>query len=120
MKKLTLILMTLAAIFIFAGCSKSPKDAALAWGKATINGNLEEANKYSTSGSKEVNQYLILRSNSLSAEKKKERVDNLVKEIKNAKCEIDGDTAAILIESENMLIPIRKVDGEWKVDVSDF
>ena len=113
MKKLTLLLMTLAAIFVFAGCSKSPKDAALSWGKAIMAGDLEKANKYSTPESEKVNASLIE-----LAKKGRADFNRFSENVEKAKVEIDGDSAKLIVEGESEPFPLKKIGGKWKADVS--
>ena len=114
MKKLTLILMTLAAIFIFAGCGNSPKSVALKWGKAIAAGDLEKANKYSTPDSKANNAYMIERVKSGRAS-----FDRFQDNVKKAKTKIEGDKAELIIGKDDGF-PLRKIDGKWKVDASEL
>ena len=113
MKKLTLLLMTLAAIFVFAGCAKSPKGAALNWGRAISSGNLEVANKFSTPESTENNAFLIKHASRFS-------YDMFAKKVNNAKVEINGDSAKLTVEGEKEPFPLKKIDGKWKVDASEL
>ena len=113
MKKLTLILMTLAAIFIFAGCGNSPKSVALKWGKAIAAGDLEKANKYSTPDSKANNEYMIEQ-----VKKGRADFDKFASNLKKTKAVIDGDTAKLVIGDDKDGMPMKKIDGKWKVDAS--
>ena len=114
MKKLTLILMTLAAIFIFAGCGNSPKSVAMKWGKAIAAGDLEKANKYSTPDSKATNEHLIDQ-----VKKGRANFESFKNNVKKAETKIDGDTAELIIGKDDGF-PLRKIDGKWKVDASEL
>ena len=117
MKKLSLLLMSLIAMVIFAGCGDSPKDVAIKWGNAIADGDVKTANKYSTEQTQSLN---VLIAAGLSADKDSKDVQEFkdnIKKLKSAKEEINGDTAKVIVEGDSDGIPLKKVDGQWKVDV---
>jgi len=122
MKKLTLLLMTLAAVLVFAGCGKplSPKDTALSWARAIIGGDLAKANKYSTPESKEINEMLIEKGRKYDDERRKKELDRYAKRVEASKEVIDGDTATLVVRDETIDdgLPLKKIDGKWKVDAT--
>lgn len=116
MKKLMLMLVSLSAIFIFAGCGDSPRDAAVNWYGAILDGDSKKANEYSTENTQTANAFLAA---SIAAQKDKEKLEEAkatIKKLKNAKEEINGDTAALFVDGEKVM-DLKKVDGAWKVDL---
>ena len=119
MKKLSLLLLSLSALFLFAGCgssSSAPRDVAVKWYAALIEGDLKTANELSTEQSRAINGLAASSMSSFEkgSEDEKNAQENL-KQLKNAKVEIDGDTARLIVEGKSD-ITLKKVDGEWKVD----
>ena len=119
MKKLSLLLLSLSALFIFAGCgssSSAPRDVAVKWYTALIEGDLKTANELSTEETRAINGLAASAMSSLKkgSDDEKNAQENL-KQLKNAKVEIDGDTARLIVEGKSD-ITLKKVDGEWKVD----
>ena len=157
MKKKSLILMSLAAIVIFAGCSEkktkkakadlddeteeivshgnrkrvdgegkdifskfggmSPKEVAVKWYKAVSEGDVKTANKYSTENTHAFNALIAA---ALESEKKsdkdKDDINETIDKLKSAEEKIDGDTATLVVDGKEGLT-LKKVDGEWKVDM---
>ena len=162
---MSLILMSLAAFFIFAGCGEkktkeaeadiddeteetvsygngkkvdgggkdifsmiygiSPRDVAVKWSKAIADGDLKTANKYSTENTQPLNALaiaLMSASESKDSDKDssigidKEKFDEYIEKLKDAEEKIDGDTATLVVDGEEGCT-LKKVDGEWKVDM---
>ena len=114
MKKISVLFVSLAALFIFAGCSDSPKDVAVKWCGAMADGNLEKANEYSTAGMYESNRVMVE-----YAKKNPEQLKSKLAELKKAEEQIDGDSAKLLIDGSVITPALTKVDGKWKVDVTE-
>ena len=117
MKKITLVLMSLAALFIFASCGNSPKSVAVKWYKAVSEGDVKTANKYSTDSTHAFNALIAA---ALESEKKsdkdKDDINETIDKLKSAEEKIDGDTATLVVDGKEGLT-LKKVDGEWKVDM---
>ena len=116
MKKLMLMLVSLSAVFIFAGCSDSPRDVAVNWYGAILDGDAKKANEYSTENTQAANAFLA---GAMAAQKNKEQIEEAkskIKELKKAEEKINGDTAELIVDGEKVM-DLKKVDGEWKVDV---
>lgn len=116
MKKLFALLVAAAGMFLLTGCSDSPKDVAGKWVSAIVEGDAETANKYSTDNVKLINAILIdtVKKN----DKKSQNIKDAQAKLKNAKEEINGDTAKVIIDdNKNNTITLKKVDGDWKVNV---
>ena len=59
MKKLSVMLLALTGLFIFTGCSDSPKDVVVKWTEAIVNGDIKKANEYSTENTHALNGMII-------------------------------------------------------------
>lgn len=119
MRKLSVLLLALAGLFVLTGCSDSPKDVAVKYSEALLDGNIKKANEYSTEKTHAMNGMVIsmLSSDSEDAKKTKAEFKANLSLIKKAKEEIDGDTAKLIIEGEEgKPMILKKVDGKWKVD----
>lgn len=115
MKKFLMMLVAFAGLFILSGCKDSPKDVVQKWGQALIDGNLDEANKYSTDNVKLLNAFAVEGFKKNAEQKAKFEKD--IKELDNATETIKGDTAELKVKGEDKPMTLKKVDGEWKVDV---
>ena len=115
MKRLfSLMLMFVVFGMLLMGCSNSPKTAAKKWMQAIENGNLEDANKYSTARTHTLNGLIV----SMGAGSGDEDIEKTLKAIDDARVEIDGDSAKIYTSDDDKKpITLKKVDGDWKVDV---
>ena len=119
-KAFSLVFMFFAFALLVIGCSNSPETVAKKWGKAIIEGDLKEANKYSTEKTSATNGIYIswLIAGKQMAEEKNDYTDYLKLkeqlEFKDARVEIDGDVAQIY--SGNEKLKLKKVNGDWKVD----
>ena len=114
MKKFMVMLMAVAGMLFLTGCSDSPKDVVGKWANAIADGDTETANKYSTSNVHVLNAIMIS-----AIKDKKEGSEEFVasmKKLDSAKEEITGDTAKVTLE-DGESIDLKKVDGDWKVDV---
>ena len=119
MKKLSVMLLALAGLFIFTGCSDSPKDVVVKWTEAIVNGDIKKANEYSTENTHALNGMIIgiVNGKSEDAKKTKAELEASIEKLKNAKKEIDGDTAKVFMEDDkDKPAVLKKVDGKWKVD----
>ena len=119
MKKLSVMLLALAGLFIFTGCSDSPKDVVVKWTEAIVNGDIKKANEYSTENTHALNGMIIgiVNGKSEDAKKTKAELEASIEKLKNAKEEIDGDTAKVFMEDDkDKPAVLKKVDGKWKVD----
>ena len=120
-KAFSLVFMFFAFALLVIGCSNSPETVAKKWGKAIIEGDLKEANKYSTEKTSATNGIYIswLIAGKQMAEEKNDYTDYLILkeqlEFKDARVEIDGDVAQIY--SGNEKLKLKKVNGNWKVDM---
>ena len=115
MKKFLMMLVAFAGLFILSGCKDSPKDVAQKWGQAILDGNVDEANKYSTDNVKLLNAFAVASFEKNAESKAKFEKD--IKELDNATETIKGDTAEVKVKGEDKPMTLKKVDGEWKVDV---
>ncbi len=125
-KAFSLVFMFFAFALLVIGCSNSPETVAKKWGKAIIEGDLKEANKYSTEKTSAANAFYIswLSASKQKAEEKNDHTEYLkVKEeleYKDARVEIDGDVAKIYTKNEGKsysIMKLKKVNGDWKVDI---
>ena len=125
-KAFSLMFMFFAFALLVIGCSNSPETVAKKWGKAIIEGDLKEANKYSTEKTSAANAFYIswLSTSKQKAEEKNDYTEYLkVKEeleYKDARVEIDGDVAKIYTKNEGKsysIMKLKKVNGDWKVDI---
>lgn len=126
-KAFSLVFMFFAFALLVIGCSNPPETVAKKWGQAIIEGNLKEANKYSTEKTSAANAFYIswLSASKQEAEEKNDYTKYLkVKEeleFKDARVEIDGDVAKIYSKDEKgrpySNMKLKKVNGDWKVDI---
>lgn len=121
-KAFSLVFMFLAFALLMVGCSDSPKTVAKKYVQALSNGDVEEANKYSTSRTHVLNGFaasMINLGDNLGedASKSSDLKEGLEK-FENARVEIDGDVAKIYSkeDKEDPMI-LKKVNGDWKVDI---
>ena len=115
MKKFLMMLVAFAGLFILSGCKDSPKEVVQKWSQALIDGNLDEANKYSTAKVQVLNPIII--AGMKEDAKDKAEFEKNIKELDNATETIKGDTAEVKVKGDDDPITLKKVDGEWKVDV---
>ena len=120
-KAFSLMFMFFAFALLVIGCSNSPETVAKKWGQAIVEGDLKEANKYSTEKTSATNGIYIswLIAGKQMAEEKNDYTDYLKLkeqlEFKDARVEIDGDVAQLY--SGNEKLKLKKVNGDWKVDM---
>lgn len=117
MKKLLLLCTILAGTILLTGCSDSPKDVAVKWGKAIMAEDLKTANEYSTEKTKVLNAIAV---RMCSNEKSKAEISETVKKWENGMEEINGDTAKVYGGKgpDKKEITLKKIDGKWKVDAT--
>ena len=118
--------MFLAFALLMVGCSDSPKTVAKKWGKAIIEGDLKEANKYTTEETSALNPLYIswLSDIKQKAEEENDYTEYLkVKEeleFKDDRVEIDCNVAKIYTKNEGksykLKMKLKKVNGDWKVE----
>ena len=118
MKKLLFWSMALAGVLFLTGCSDSPKDVAVKWGKALVAGDLKTANKYSTEKTRPMNA-MVIGMMSGGGEEAKAEFNADIKKWESGKEEINGDSATVFGKDpkEKDAVTLKKVDGSWKVDV---
>jgi len=119
MKKLSVMLLALAGLFIFTGCSDSPKDVVVKWTEAIVNGDIKTANEYSTENTHSLNGLIIgvVNGKSEDSKKTKAELEASIEKLKNGREEITGDTAKVFVEgSDDKPATLKKIDGKWKVD----
>ena len=125
MKKLSLFLMTLAAVFVFAACGSkaakdpSPKDVAVQWFQALLDGDLKTANELSTEQTKAFNGLMASAMQANDKEDKEADDDDpkaMLEQLKKAEEKIEGDTATLIVDGKEGFT-LKKVDGKWKVDL---
>ena len=126
-KAFSLVCMFFAFALLVIGCSDPPETVAKKWGKAIIEGDLKEANKYSTEKTSSANAIYIswLIDSKQIAEKKNDYTEYLkakeALEFKDARVEIDGDVAKIYTKDDKWKLysdtKLKKVNGDWKVDI---
>lgn len=118
MKKFLVMLLALAGVFVFTGCDDSPQDVVAIWATAIVDGDLDTANEYSTERTHVLNALMV---GMMSGKEESDEVKNFkenVEKIADAKVEINGDVAKVYInEDDDNPVVLKKVDGEWKVDV---
>lgn len=107
---------------LLAGCGDSPKDVAKKYMQALEKGDVTEANKYSTERTQALNGLIVPMLNQAKKEAGDKDTKNEFKEslekIDDARTEIDGDNAKLyLSDDDKEPITLKKVDGDWKVDV---
>lgn len=116
--KLKTLVFTLAAVFcalFIAGCSDSPIEVTEKWQDALLEGDNNKANEYSTSNVHMLNTMVIamLKEDDEKAKEMRRNMENT----KFIKEEIDGDNAKVWQEGQKEPVTLKKVDGDWKVDV---
>ena len=122
MKKIfSCIFMFVVFGLLFVGCADSPKDVTKKYMQALEKGDVTEANKYSTERTQALNGLVVSMMNQANKEadkdSKSEFKENL-KKLDNARTEIDGDNAKVYFSDDDKdPITLKKVDGDWKVDV---
>ena len=119
MKFKTLILAIAAAFctLFVAGCSDSPTEVTEKWHKALLDGDVNKANEYSTSNVHFLNAMIV---GMLKENEDKEKAEEMRRNMENTKFikeEIDGDNAKVWQEGEKSPVTLKKIDGDWKVDV---
>lgn len=118
--KLRTLILAIAAVFctIFvAGCSDSPTEVTEKWHKALLDGDVNKANEYSTSNVHFLNAMIVGMLKENEDKEKAEEMRRNMEKTKFVKEEIDGDNAKVWQEGENSPVTLKKVDGDWKVDV---
>ena len=125
-KAFSLVFMFFAFALLVIGCSDPPETVAKKWGKAIIEGDLKEANKYSTEETSAANPLYIswLSDIKQKAEEENDYTEYLkVKEeleFKDDRVGIDCNVAKIYTKNEGksykLKMKLKKVNGDWKVD----
>ena len=118
MKKIFFMLAVLTGMFILTGCSDSPKAVAVKYFKALEAGDFETARQYSVAP---IDPNAETKFKELPEEDKakiKAEMKKVVDKLENdfEKEEIDGDTAKIYVKGDKNPLPLKKVDGKWKMD----
>ena len=116
-KAFSLVFMFLAFALLMVGCSDSPKTVAKKYVQALSNGDVEEANKYSTSRTHVLNGFAASMINLGEDTSKSSDLKEGLEEIENARVEIDGDVAKIYSKEGKDPMILKKVNGDWKVDI---
>ena len=120
-KAFSLMFMFLAFALLMVGCSDSPKTVAKKDVQALSNGDVEEANKYSTSRTHALNGFaasmINLGDNLGEDTSKSSDLKEGLEEIENARVEIDGDVAKIYSKEGKDPMSLKKANGDWKVDI---
>ena len=114
------MLAVLTGMFILTGCSDSPKDVAVKWGNALLDGDAKKANEYSTENTVAANALLIgILSNGEKSEKDRKNFSETISKWKDGTEEINGDTAKVYGPGgpKDGSVDLKKVDGKWKVDM---
>lgn len=118
LKKLSLVAASLAMLLL-AGCGDSrgdsPENVAQKYMDALAAGDLDAMNKVSTAQTAKLNGFLVAAVS--NDPKKDEKLAKIKDGIKFTKTEIDGDNAKVYAEDDKNPMTLKKVDGEWKVDV---
>ncbi len=113
-KKFSAIIASLSVLFV-AGCGDSPEDVAQKYIDALVKGDLAAMNEVSTAKTAQLNGFLIAAME--NDPKKEQKKKELEAELSNiSKVEINGDSADVYF-GDGKPITLKKVDGEWKVDV---
>ena len=116
MKKLFTLMLALCGLLFITGCADSPQDVAKKYTQALYDGDLAEANKYSTKKTHAFNEIVINASKDKKSDKDKAKLKEALDSIDDSTEQIDGNTAK-LISGKKTIAILQKVDGDWKVDV---
>ena len=119
MKKLSsLVFMLFVFGLLLVGCSDSPKTVAKKWMQAIENGDVTEANKYSTERTHMLNGFAVSMMKDEDKDKDNGKFKEELDKLDNARVEIDGDNAKIYTsDDDDKPMTLKKVNGDWKVDV---
>lgn len=101
------MLAILSATIIFTGCTKSPNEVVEKWSEAILDGDIKEANEYSTKNMKETNKHLI------SMTDRPVDIDSL-KLIFKIALSVDP-----IIDGNEAFLPginLKKRNDEWKIE----
>ncbi len=93
------------------------------WAEALLDGDVEEACEYCTGApDKEIKAFMYLIALGIEEDEDvREEFEELIKEIDDCEESIDGDRAEVAPEGEeDDPIILKKVDGEWKIDLSEI
>lgn len=106
-------------ILFLAGCSDTPQDVAKKWAQALENQDVEKANKYSTENTKFFNA-MIVDAVKKDQGKVRKNLKEMINNVSGSEVKIDGDNAVVAVETDGKTAnyKMKKVDGQWKVDVS--
>ncbi len=104
------LLAILSATIIFTGCTKSPNEVVEKWSEAILDGDIKEANEYSTKNMKETNKYFIT-----EAEEpiNIDTLETIFKFALSVDPIIDGNEAFL------PGIQLKKINDEWKIESVD-
>lgn len=130
---LSMLMLAVAMLFV-VGCgddsptivvekqqADSPTIVVEKWAKAMLDGDIEEACEYCTGApDKEIKAFMSLMVLAIEEdEDTREKFMEDMKEIDDCEESIDGDRAEVAPEGEDNPIILKKVDGEWKIDVRE-
>ena len=130
-KAFSLVFMFLAFALLMVGCSDSPKTVAKKYVQALSNGDVEEANKYSTSRTHVLNGFAAsminlgdnLGEDTSKSSDLKEGLEsntgsfNMTCRQPNRLHSNKGDVAKIYSKEGKDPMILKKVNGDWKVDI---
>lgn len=116
-KHFSLFALAIAMLFV-VGCGGSPKSAIENWSEAILEGNIEEANKYTATECHGINEFLILSLKSDSRDREEFKTD--IEDLLDGEVDYDGGQKfyageAAFVEGEKTAMMVVKEDGKWKV-----
>lgn len=104
------LLAILSATIIFTGCTKSPNEVVEKWAEAILDGNIKEANEYSTKNMKDTNKNFI------------EIVENPIYTDRYKLYLIITLSVDPIIDGNEAFLPgiqLKKINDEWKIESVD-
>lgn len=104
------LLAILSATIIFTGCTKSPEEVVEKWAEAILDGDIEEANEYSTRNMKDTNKNFI---EIVEEPKYTDRYKFSLIITLSVDPIIDGNEAFL------PGVYLKKRNGEWKIESAD-
>jgi len=125
MRTLTSVVLALFLAVSFTSCGGSvdfskPESVAMAFAKAMADSDLDKAATFADESTAELLKKLAPMMKMAAADpKQKEKSDKAKKNLKEAKCKVDGDkaTCELCCDVEMANLDLVKKDGKWKVSM---
>lgn len=112
MKRIPIIIASMIALLLLAGCGQSPKKTAKLFAENVAEGNISEAKKYTTDqGAKILDMASSMGAIETNPDFKFVLVEEWVDDNKATVEFKDGK------DGKTESVDLMKIDGEWKVDV---